>query len=172
MATPRKTTIKRNQRPRERAVPVRVVKSDRPRTRVPLAVSKTTGRPLPPQRRTVLTQWEVQRRRMMWGGVVVASGIIFIVWISMLRFESSTSGSNDTIYGKIKSELSRLFTLQSAKKSTSNTNSELEDLRNRVFPNINTDSFETGRQSNSNGNSNVNARTLNINGIANTNSSL
>ena len=107
----------------------------------------------------------------MWAGVVVAAAIIFVVWIAIIRIDLSSPSGSDSLFGRIKSEIQNLFTLGGTNSNTNAPDAELNDLRDRVFPVINSGSTVTTGNENTNTPLNVN-RTGNTNQSSNINSAL
>lgn len=135
---------------RTQVVPVRVVKSTAPRrTETPASVTTERLRP-----RRKLPKSERDRRTLMWAGVVLVALIVFIAWIGFVRSDLARQSGSDNLLGKIRSELSAFFgKLKLFKSANDNTNAvdpELQDLRNRVFPEIKDQQFTTNGNRNPN----------------------
>lgn len=91
----------------------------------------------------------------MWLGVVSVGLIILIVWILTLKWNLSTTSGSDSLLGKIRTELTSFFSRFTTKKNT-NVNAEdkaLQELRERVFPEIKDQEFQTTNTSGNNINS-------------------
>lgn len=104
---------------------------------------------------------------LMWTGVIVVTAAIFILWLGIARSNLSQPSASDSFFGKISSELSDFFEQFKpfkAPEAATNENPELEDLRDRVFPEIKDQKFST-----SNDNQNVNAAPPSSGNTVNTN---
>jgi hypothetical protein len=89
----------------------------------------------------------------MWLGVAASMLVILVVWVLTLGWNLSKTSGSDSLLGKIRTELTAFFSRFTSKNSQ-NTNTDdkaLQDLRNRTFPEIRDQEFQTD-----NGNANVN----------------
>lgn len=88
---------------------------------------------------------------MMWGGVVIASVVIFILWVAVLRLDLSQPAGSDSLWSRLKTELQRIFSFSDSENTNVNAEDrELNELRNSVFPSINDSTFDTGDTTNLN----------------------
>lgn len=93
----------------------------------------------------------------MWVGVTVVAAVIFVLWIGYMRQTLTTAqGDKQTFFGKIANEISSVFKKFGKYKPPVNSQEqELNDLRNRVFPAIDTNGngyeFSTTHPANTNG---------------------
>ncbi len=88
---------------------------------------------------------------LMWTSVTAVSLAIFIFWLFFLRTNLSRPVPSDTFLEKIKNEFSvwlaklRPFP---ATPQNDNANSELDELRSKVFPDIGDQKFRTTNEGN------------------------
>lgn len=136
-------------------MPVHVVKSTasrRAETPVPSPIK--SGKAERPQSKRKLPKFERDRRWLMWSGVVLAALIVFIAWIGFVRSDLSSRSGSDALLGKIRNELSgflgKLKLFKTANQNTNAVDPELQDLRNRVFPEIKDQQFTTDGNRNTN----------------------
>lgn len=99
----------------------------------------------------------------MWVGVTVVAAVIFVLWIGFIRQTLTTAqGDKQTFFGKIADEISSVFKrFGKYKPAVNSEEQELNDLRNRVFPVIDTNGngyeFSTTHPANENVNLDTNA---------------
>ncbi|MBI4090195.1 MAG: hypothetical protein HY421_02215 [Candidatus Kerfeldbacteria bacterium] len=127
---------------RTQVVPVRVVRSDRTQRPRP-AKAVPVFRPAA-TRRSPTGPAQVDRRMMMWVGVAAVAVTVFIFWIGFMRSYQPSAGGRDTVLEKIKDQVtSFLRSVRLFRAPVPSEQQELNDLRQRVFPEIQDQSFTT-----------------------------
>ncbi len=152
---------------RERAVPVRVVRTARP-VRQEIAELTPMSAPVTPMKQQPKSPMN-NRRKMMWTGVIVVSAVVFVLWIGYMKQSLTTSSNNnDSFFTKIARDLKDVFSkFKLPGSNTENANDRaLNELRNSVFPEIKVENTNT--VVNSNANNGLNANT-NVNTVSNIN---
>lgn len=102
---------------------------------------------------------------MMWVGVAVVAALIFVLWIGYMRQTLTTpQGDPQNFFGKIVNEVASVFKrFGKYKPAVNSQEQELNELRNRVFPQIDTNGngyeFTTTHPANENVNAGSNATT-------------
>ncbi|MFH0829404.1 MAG: hypothetical protein V1907_04495 [Candidatus Kerfeldbacteria bacterium] len=155
---------------RSKAVPVRIIATPRPplRARTPSSEPMKSGTS-PSRQQTVPTK-ERNKRRIMWAGVTIVSVFIFILWIGYAQqVLTSQQGGEQTFFSKIFEDVAGVFKKFPGFSPPVNArDKELNDLRNRVFPEIDVNSnrnidivpsVDTNLQTNENANTNTNQDT-------------
>lgn len=101
----------------------------------------------------------------MWIGVVTFSLAIFVGWIGFLQSDLARSSGEDTLFKKIRAQLSTfahsISTLRFGGNDAKTNTTQLDEIRNSVFPAIKDQEFVTPNENananrNTNGNGNVN----------------
>lgn len=81
---------------------------------------------------------------MMWVGVAAVAVTVFIFWIGFMRSYQPSAGGRDTVLEKIKDQVtSFLRSVRLFRAPVPSEQQELNDLRQRVFPEIQDQSFTT-----------------------------
>ncbi|USN53390.1 MAG: hypothetical protein H6760_04475 [Candidatus Nomurabacteria bacterium] len=80
----------------------------------------------------------VNASKKLWVSVAGATLVIAVLWVALIGLNlSRTGGGDESLYDRIKSEVSRVFGTNSQAANTNNANlsdEELQDLEQRVFP--------------------------------------
>ncbi|MBI4092774.1 MAG: hypothetical protein HY420_02515 [Candidatus Kerfeldbacteria bacterium] len=141
MARPRKNRTGAS--PRTQAVPVRVVKSG-PRPSRPAALGKPALAGKPPMR---ASRPEGDRRLLMWSGVAIVTIFIFIAWLTFLPATWSRGSGSDSLLARLRVQLTEFFKKIQPFRPTANPtnagNSEIDELRNNIFPPLGDQHFST-----------------------------
>lgn len=121
---------------RAHAVPVRVVRSSRPR-RIPTTDPSLADRRASGHRRDQAAT-EPDRRLLMWLGVSVVTVAIVVFWLSFIRGYEPRPVGRDTIFEKVQQQITSFLQQARLFRATPpSQDQELNDLRDRVFPEIN-----------------------------------
>ena len=155
---------------RSKTVPVRVITSPRPPLRTHPSSSESSQPAALPSRQQNVPTKERNKRRMMWAGVTIVSLFIFILWIGYAQqVLTSQQGGQQTFLSKIFKDVADVFKKFPGFSPPVNArDKELNDLRNRVFPEIDVNSnrnidvvpsVDTNSQTNDNANLNTNQDT-------------
>lgn len=80
----------------------------------------------------------------MWVGVALVTVAVFVFWLGFMRtYQPSASGS-DTVFEKVRAQVTSFFQgVHLFRAPEPSEQQELNDLRQRVFPEIKDQSFTT-----------------------------